>query len=44
LKPSHSAQDFLKQLLGKIEIRRFQTMESSLNDIFISLAGGADNE
>jgi len=44
LKDSYSSQEFLKQLIGKIEIRRFQTMESSLNDIFISLVGGSNNE
>jgi len=44
LSPSYSAQDFLKSIIGKIEIHRYQIMESSLNDIFVRLVGGNDNE
>ncbi len=43
LEPSFSTQEFLKLLVDKIEVRRFQTMESSLNDIFIEIAGGNNN-
>jgi len=32
--------EFLKQIIGKIEISSFSTLRSSLNEIFISLAGG----
>ncbi len=32
--------EFLKKIIGKIEISSFSTMRSSLNEIFISLAGG----
>lgn len=40
LKEGHSASELLKQVIDKIEITSFQTMKSSLNEIFISLAGG----
>jgi ABC-2 type transport system ATP-binding protein len=40
LKNQDSSQELLKALIDKIEIRRFQTAESSLNDIFISIVKG----
>jgi ABC-2 type transport system ATP-binding protein len=40
LKKEGTAQQLLKMLVDKIEIRRFQTTESSLNDIFIEVVGG----
>ncbi len=43
LDQSLSSQQFLKLLVDKIEIRRFQSMESSLNDIFIDIVGGNEN-
>jgi ABC-2 type transport system ATP-binding protein len=35
LKPEVNPQHFLAECLGKVEIRRFEIMEPSLNDIFI---------
>jgi len=37
LKGQNSSQELLKALIEKVEIRRFQISESSLNDIFISI-------
>lgn len=39
LKDDHSANDLLKMLVDKVEITLFRTSRSSLNEIFISLAG-----
>ena len=40
MKDGHSASGLLKQLVDKIEVTSMQTSRSSLNEIFISLAGG----
>jgi len=39
LQDGHSSQELLKAIIDKIEVRRFQTTESSLNDIFIEKVG-----
>jgi ABC-2 type transport system ATP-binding protein len=39
LKKDSTAQQLLRAIVDKIEIRRFQTTESSLNDIFIEVVG-----
>jgi len=43
LKEGHNTSELLKLIIDKIEVTSLQTMKSSLNEIFISLAGG-DNE
>jgi ABC-2 type transport system ATP-binding protein len=43
LKEGHTAAELLKQIIDKVEVTSFQTLKSSLNEIFISLAGG-ENE
>jgi ABC-2 type transport system ATP-binding protein len=44
LKEGHSSSELLKLIIDKVEVTSFQTMKSSLNEIFIALAGGEDNE
>lgn len=39
LQDGHSSQKLLKAIIDRIEVRRFQTTESSLNDIFIEKVG-----
>lgn len=39
LKDGHSASQLLKEIVDKIEVSSMQSMKSSLNEIFISLAG-----
>ena len=39
LKKENTAQQLLQAIVNKLEIRRFQTTESSLNDIFIEVVG-----
>ncbi len=43
LKAGFSANDLLKEVVDKVDIISVQTMKSSLNEIFIALAGGNDN-
>ena len=43
LKKDVNTNALLKKLINKIEIHRFQTTESSLNDIFIEIVGGRKN-
>ncbi len=40
LKENISPDDLLKHLIGKIQIKRFETQLSSLNDIFLQIAHG----
>ncbi|KAA3615573.1 MAG: ATP-binding cassette domain-containing protein [Calditrichaeota bacterium] len=44
LKEGHKTSELLKLIIDKIEVTSLQTMKSSLNEIFISLAGGTENE
>jgi ABC-2 type transport system ATP-binding protein len=43
LKKEYTPQQLLKAVIDKIEVRRFQTKESSLNDIFIEVVEGNDH-
>ena len=43
LKEDKTTSDLLKEIAGKIDITALQTSRSSLNEIFISLAGGNSN-
>jgi ABC-2 type transport system ATP-binding protein len=43
LKEGYSANELLKRIIDKIEISSLHTMRSSLNEIFIALAGGNHN-
>ncbi|HHM01910.1 MAG TPA: ATP-binding cassette domain-containing protein [Caldithrix abyssi] len=44
LKEGSSRNDFIGHLLNNIEVHSFKTMQSSLNEIFITLAGEKPNE
>jgi ABC-type uncharacterized transport system ATPase subunit len=39
LAPGHEPDDILKQLVGKVKIRRFDTREASLHEIFVRNVG-----
>lgn len=44
IKEGHSASQLLKEIVDKVEVSAMQSMKSSLNEIFISLAGGENDE
>jgi ABC-2 type transport system ATP-binding protein len=39
LGPGHEADDILKQIVGKVKVRRFDTREASLHEIFVRAVG-----
>ena len=39
LAPDHDADDLLKQIVGKVKVRRFDTREASLHEIFVRAVG-----
>ena len=43
LKEGSTASQLLKEIVDKVEVSSMQSMKSSLNEIFISLAGGENN-
>jgi len=40
LAPGHDADDLLKQIVGKVKVRRFDNREASLHEIFVRSVGG----
>jgi ABC-2 type transport system ATP-binding protein len=40
LAPGHDADDLLKQIVGKVKVRRFDNREASLHEIFLRSVGG----
>jgi ABC-type uncharacterized transport system ATPase subunit len=44
LNDGFTANDLLKEILPSFEIHNFTSKQSSLNDIFLQLAGGTKNE
>ncbi len=44
LKEGFGANDFLKEVLPLVQVNSFSTRQSSLNEIFLQLAGGASDE
>jgi ABC-2 type transport system ATP-binding protein len=40
LAPGHDADDLLKQIVGKVKVRRFDNREASLHEIFVRNVGG----
>lgn len=44
LKGQYSANDLLKEVLDKVDIISVKTRNTSLNEIFLELAGGSENE
>jgi ABC-2 type transport system ATP-binding protein len=44
LAPGHDADDLLKQIVGKVKVRRFDNREASLHEIFVRSVGGDTRE
>ncbi|MGH7680060.1 MAG: ABC transporter ATP-binding protein [Gemmatimonadaceae bacterium] len=44
LAPGHDSDDLLKQIVGKVKIRRFDNREASLHEIFVRSVGGDTHE
>lgn len=44
LKDSFKPNDFLKAVIDKVQVSKMQSQKSSLNEIFISLAGGGNKQ
>ena len=44
LAPGHDPDDILKQLVGKVKVRRFDTREASLHEIFVRNVGADTTE
>jgi ABC-2 type transport system ATP-binding protein len=44
MRDGYSASQLLKEIVDKVDISTMKSMKSSLNEIFISLAGGENNE
>jgi ABC-2 type transport system ATP-binding protein len=44
LKDGFKPNDFLKAAIDKVQVSKMQSQKSSLNEIFISLAGGGNNQ
>jgi ABC-2 type transport system ATP-binding protein len=44
LAPGYDADDLLKQIVGRVKVRRFDTREASLHEIFVRAVGGDISE